>query len=151
MCLAPVSKSTNVCNGGCLLAKTGSDNTVGLVGLLNIVAINDDFASAQCTTRKGFDFFTTFCRYIGLLTQATPLKRSDFLSTATFTYDTASNSSSPTSTASSTGSQTSASATQTSQANANTPKPNSAPASKLMGSAPVAIIAGVLLAASGLI
>ncbi|KAI8320866.1 hypothetical protein GQ54DRAFT_305210 [Martensiomyces pterosporus] len=125
--------------------------TIGGAAELDLVAgAVDDFTSAQCTATGVFDFFTTFANYIGWLTQATPLKESDFLSTATFTYDTASNSSSPTSTASSTGSQTSASATQTSQTNANTSKPNSAPASKLMGSAPVAVIAGVLLAASGL-
>ncbi|KAJ2706266.1 hypothetical protein FB645_001782 [Coemansia sp. IMI 203386] len=94
LCLTPVKSSANVCNGDGLLIKTANDKSVGIAGLLNIVADSDDVPAEVCTSSSATDFFTTLTNYISWITQITSLKETDFVSRATFTYDTASDSSS---------------------------------------------------------
>ncbi|KAJ1857598.1 hypothetical protein GGH12_000782 [Coemansia sp. RSA 1822] len=89
LCLAPTKPSSNVCSGDGLLVKVATDQSVGLAGILNLVATEDDVPAVKCTEEGAVDFFTTFSNYIAWLTQITPLKESDFVSTASFSYDSA--------------------------------------------------------------
>ncbi|KAJ1963598.1 hypothetical protein GGI12_001955 [Dipsacomyces acuminosporus] len=145
VCLSPVKSSANVCNGDGLLVKADSKNNVGLVGLLNIVANKDDFTNTKCTATGVYDYFTTLGNYIGWLTQAAPLKESDFISTASFSYDTASDSSSTASasaSASGSASHDGASASESNQkSQAQSSKPNSASTAKLASAVPLVLAA----------
>ncbi|KAJ1998686.1 hypothetical protein GGI04_004894 [Coemansia thaxteri] len=87
LCLVPAKTSSNVCSSDAMLVKTAADNSVGLAGLLNIVAVKGEVPTAQCTTSGVVDFFTTFANYVSWLTQITPLKQSDFVSSAKYNYD----------------------------------------------------------------
>ncbi|KAI7821780.1 trypsin-like cysteine/serine peptidase domain-containing protein [Kickxella alabastrina] len=86
LCLVPVKTSSNVCNGDGVLAKTAGDGSVGLAGLLNIIAVKGDVPAEVCNNVGAMDFFTTFGNYIGWLTQVTTLKENDFVSSAKFNY-----------------------------------------------------------------
>ncbi|KAJ2161029.1 hypothetical protein GGF46_001776 [Coemansia sp. RSA 552] len=87
LCVVPAKKLANVCAGDGLLVKMADDNkSVGLVGMLNLVASKDNKPADTCTEEGVADFFTTFNNYVGWLTQVTPLQESDFVSTAKFTY-----------------------------------------------------------------
>ncbi|KAJ1989135.1 hypothetical protein GGI25_004982 [Coemansia spiralis] len=87
LCLEPAdSSSANVCNGDGFLVKVAADNSVGLAGLLNIVAAENDVPAYKCTDDGAVDFFTTFSNYVAWFTQITPLKESDFTSTNTYDY-----------------------------------------------------------------
>ncbi|KAJ2724459.1 hypothetical protein GGI07_001971 [Coemansia sp. Benny D115] len=88
LCVVPVKASANVCNGDGLLVKTANDKSVGIAGLLNIVAVKGDVPAEVCNNIGATDYFTTFTNYISWITQVTPLKESDFVSRASFTYDT---------------------------------------------------------------
>ncbi|KAJ2803889.1 hypothetical protein H4R20_002710 [Coemansia guatemalensis] len=89
LCLVPTKSSSNVCDDNGLLVHAAEDKSIGLAGILNIVATEDDVPTDKCTDEGVVDFFTTFDNYIGWLTQVTPLKQKDFVSTATFSYSSA--------------------------------------------------------------
>ncbi|KAJ2308494.1 hypothetical protein H4R23_003665 [Coemansia sp. Cherry 401B] len=89
LCLAPVKEGSNVCDGDGLLVKVATDSSIGLAGILNMVATEDDVPTSKCTDSGAVDFFTTFGNYLAWLTQVTPLKETDFVSTASFSYDSA--------------------------------------------------------------
>ncbi|KAJ2355216.1 hypothetical protein GGF43_002815 [Coemansia sp. RSA 2618] len=88
LCVAPTKASSNVCSGDGLLIKVATDQSVGLAGILNLVATESDVPATTCTEEGAVDFFTTFGNYLAWLTQITPLKESDFVSTASFSYNT---------------------------------------------------------------
>ncbi|KAI9479152.1 hypothetical protein LPJ78_001311 [Coemansia sp. RSA 989] len=90
LCLAPTKESSNLCNGDGLLVKFADNNSVGLAGILNMIATDNDVPASKCVESGAVDFFTTFGNYLGWLTQVTPLKEANFVSTATFTYGNAS-------------------------------------------------------------
>ncbi|KAJ1728883.1 hypothetical protein LPJ61_003800 [Coemansia biformis] len=90
LCLVPAKSSSNVCDGDGLLVKVASDKTVGLAGILNMVAAKKDVPAEKCTDSGAVDFFTTLDNYVGWLTQVTPLKESSLVSTASFSYDSSS-------------------------------------------------------------
>ncbi|PIA16415.1 trypsin-like serine protease [Coemansia reversa NRRL 1564] len=89
LCLVPTKSSSNVCEGDGLLVHAASDKSVGLAGVLNLVATEDDVPTGKCTDEGVADYFTTFGNYVGWLTQITPLKESDFVSAASFSYGSA--------------------------------------------------------------
>ncbi|KAJ2846911.1 hypothetical protein IWW36_004121 [Coemansia brasiliensis] len=91
LCLAPTKESSNLCNGDGLLIKFADNNSVGLAGILNMIATEDDVPASKCVESGAVDFFTTFGNYLAWLTQITPLKETNFVSTASFTYENASN------------------------------------------------------------
>ncbi|KAJ2083765.1 hypothetical protein H4R24_000536 [Coemansia sp. RSA 988] len=91
LCLVPTKSSSNVCNDNGLLVHTAVDKSIGLAGILNLVATEDDVPTGKCTDEGVVDFFTTFDNYVGWLTQVTPLKEKDFVSTAKFSYSSATN------------------------------------------------------------
>ncbi|KAJ2389286.1 hypothetical protein H4S02_002442, partial [Coemansia sp. RSA 2611] len=78
--------ASNVCGSDALLIKTAADKSVGLAGLLNIVAAKGDVPTSQCDEEGAADYFTTFANYVSWMTQITPLKQSDFVSSATYDY-----------------------------------------------------------------
>ncbi|KAJ1817371.1 hypothetical protein LPJ60_004870 [Coemansia sp. RSA 2675] len=86
LCLTPVKTASNVCGSDALLIKTAADKSVGLAGLLNIVAAKGDVPTSQCDEEGAADYFTTFANYVSWMTQITPLKQSDFVSSATYDY-----------------------------------------------------------------
>ncbi|KAJ2778902.1 hypothetical protein H4R18_004330 [Coemansia javaensis] len=89
LCLVPAKSSANVCSGDGLLVKQASDKkSVGLAGILNMVAAKKDVPAEKCTEDGVADFFTTFGNYLGWLTQVTPLNETDFVATASFSYNT---------------------------------------------------------------
>ncbi|KAJ2374933.1 hypothetical protein IW150_002828 [Coemansia sp. RSA 2607] len=92
LCLTPVKTSANVCNGDGLLVKQANDKSMGIAGLLNIVAVKGDVPAETCNNIGATDFFTTFANYVSWITQITPLKSSDFVSSASFSYGAASSS-----------------------------------------------------------
>ncbi|KAJ2492805.1 hypothetical protein IWW37_001103 [Coemansia sp. RSA 2050] len=86
LCLTPVKAASNVCGSDALLIKTAADKSVGLAGLLNIVAAKGDVPTSNCDEDGATDYFTTFANYVSWMTQITPLKQSDFVSSATYDY-----------------------------------------------------------------
>ncbi|KAJ2453302.1 hypothetical protein EV183_002359 [Coemansia sp. RSA 2336] len=90
LCLAPAKESSNLCNGDGLLVKFADNKSVGLAGILNMVAAENDVPASKCIESGVVDYFTTFGNYLGWLTQVTPLKEANFVSTASFTYTNAS-------------------------------------------------------------
>ncbi|KAJ2894271.1 hypothetical protein IWW38_002625 [Coemansia aciculifera] len=107
LCLTPVKASSNVCGADALLVKTAADKSVGLAGLLNIVAAKNDVPTSNCGSDGAADYFTTFSNYVAWLTQITPLTENDFLSSATYDYSSPGSSGQESSSSSQPSSQTS--------------------------------------------
>ncbi|KAJ2802893.1 hypothetical protein H4R21_002248, partial [Coemansia helicoidea] len=86
----PTKSSSNVCTGDGLLVKVADDGTVGLAGVLNMVAAKRNVPADRCDQSGVVDYFTTLGNYISWLTQITPLKESDVVSIESFSYGAAS-------------------------------------------------------------
>ncbi|KAJ2760331.1 hypothetical protein IWQ56_005510, partial [Coemansia nantahalensis] len=72
LCLQPTKSSSNVCTGDGLLVKVADDGTVGLAGVLNMVAAKRNVPADRCDQSGVVDYFTTLGNYISWLTQITP-------------------------------------------------------------------------------
>ncbi|KAJ2071876.1 hypothetical protein GGH13_003069 [Coemansia sp. S155-1] len=141
LCLTPAKAASNVCGSDALLIKTAADKSVGLAGLLNIVAAKGDVPTAQCDVEGATDYFTTFANYVAWMTQITSLKQSDFVSSAT--YDYASSGSSAQESGSSSQSSSQSATDSGSQTSTESSRPNSAAGLSAVGS--LAMFASVLV------
>ncbi|KAJ2747342.1 hypothetical protein GGI20_000593 [Coemansia sp. BCRC 34301] len=144
LCLTPVKASSNVCSSDALLIKTAADKSVGIAGLLNLVAAKGDVPTSQCDVDGAADYFTTFANYVAWMTQITPMKESDFVSSAT--YDYSSSGSSGQESSSSSPSSSSSDSDSDSDSSADSSRPNSAAGLSAAGS--LAMLAASVLVAN---
>ncbi|KAJ2456900.1 hypothetical protein GGF42_002995 [Coemansia sp. RSA 2424] len=146
LCLTPVKSSSNVCSSDALLVKTAADKSVGLAGLLNIVAAKGDVPTAKCDVEGAADYFTTFANYVAWMTQITPLKESDFVSSATYDYASSGSSGQESSSSSQSSSQSSTDSNSDSHSSTESSRPNSAASLSAIGS--LAMLAASVLVVS---